>query len=87
MFPRGQGRQDKERAPMKTYTYTVLVSPKEDGRYQAYCPSLPGCRAYGDTRKEAIRNIRSSISHRLDALIFMGKRIPRDSDLASQIAQ
>jgi predicted RNase H-like HicB family nuclease len=72
---------------MKTYTYTVLVSPKEDGRYQAYCPSLPGCRAYGDTRKEAIRNIKTSISHRLDALIFMGKAIPRDPDLASQATQ
>lgn len=72
---------------MKTYTYTVLVSSKEDGRYQAYCPSLPGCRAFGDTRKEAIRNIRSSISHRLDALIYMGKRIPKDPDMVSQAAQ
>ena len=72
---------------MKTYTYTVLLSPKEDGGYKAYCPSLPGCRAFGDTRKEAIRNIRSSISHRLDALIFMGKRVPRDPDLASQALQ
>jgi len=69
---------------MKKYTYTVLVSPQEDGRYHAYCPSLPGCRAYGDTRKQAISNIKTSISHRLDALIFMGKRVPRDPDLAAQ---
>jgi predicted RNase H-like HicB family nuclease len=71
---------------MKTYTYTVLLSPKEDGGYKASCPSLPGCRAFGDTRKEAISNIRASISHRLDALIFMGKRIPRDPDLGSRAA-
>jgi predicted RNase H-like HicB family nuclease len=72
---------------MKTYTYTVLISPKEDGGYRAYCPSLPGCRAFGGTRREAIRNIRSSISHRLDALIYMGKRIPRDPDLAASLPQ
>ena len=72
---------------MKTYTYTVLLSPKEDGGYKAYCPSLPGCRAFGDTRREAIRNIRSSISNRLDALIYMGKTIPRDPDLASPTVQ
>ena len=72
---------------MKTYTYTVLLSPKEDGGYKAYCPSLPGCRAFGDTRKEVLRNIRTSISNRLDALIFMGKQIPRDSDLASRAAR
>jgi len=67
---------------MKTYTYTVLVSPGEDGRYQAYCPSLPGCRANGETRREAVRNIRNSIGHRLDAMICMGKRIPKDPCLA-----
>jgi predicted RNase H-like HicB family nuclease len=72
---------------MKTYTYTVLISPKEDGGYKAYCPSLPGCRAFGDTRREAIRNIRSSISNRLDALIYLGKRIPRDPDLATPTVQ
>jgi predicted RNase H-like HicB family nuclease len=68
---------------MKTYTYTVLLAPKEDGGYRVQCPSLPGVRAYGDTRREAIENIRISISHKLDTLIASGRRIPRDGERAS----
>jgi predicted RNase H-like HicB family nuclease len=72
---------------MKTYTYTVLLAPKADGGYRVQCPALPGVRAYGDTRKEAIQNIRISISHKLDTLLASGKRIPRDGDPASHAAQ
>jgi len=71
---------------MKTYTYTVLLSPKENGGYRVQCPALPGVRAYGDTRKEAIENIRISISHKLDTLIANGRRIPRDGEAARQVA-
>ena len=72
---------------MKTYTYTVLLDSKEDGGYRVKCPALPGVRAYGDTRKEAIQNIRISISHKLDALIASGRRIPEDGDPAHQAAR
>lgn len=71
---------------MRTYTYTVLLGPKENGGYRAKCPALPGCRAYGDTRKEAIQNIKISISHKLDALIAGGRPIPKDGDRAHQTA-
>ncbi|MEW6720372.1 MAG: type II toxin-antitoxin system HicB family antitoxin [Thermodesulfobacteriota bacterium] len=67
---------------MKTYTYTVLLAPKADGGYRVKCPALPGVRAYGETRKEAIQNIRISISHKLDTLIANGRRIPEDGDCA-----
>ncbi len=67
---------------MKRYTYTVLLGPKDEGGYKAHCPALPGCRAYGDTKKEAIHNIKLSISHKLDVLENSGKTIPRDRDLA-----
>ncbi len=72
---------------MKTYTYTVLLAPKEDGGYRVKCPALPGVRAYGDTRKEAIQNIRISISHKLDTLIASGRRIPKDGEPAGQAAR
>jgi predicted RNase H-like HicB family nuclease len=71
---------------MKTYTYTVLLSPNGNGGYRVQCPALPGVRAYGDTRKEAIENIRISISHKLDTLIASGRRIPRDGEAAHQVA-
>lgn len=62
---------------MNTYTYTIVVL-KENGIYRVFCPSLPGCRAYGITRKEAIQNIEISISHRLEVLKKKGKPIPKD---------
>lgn len=65
---------------MNTYTYTVTVL-KENGKYRALCPSLPGCRAYGITRKEALQNIEISISHRLEVLKKKGKPIPKDKVL------
>ena len=64
---------------MKTYRYTVLLG-KENGGYRAFCPALPRCRAYGNTKKEAINNIKISISHRLEVLKNKGKSIPRDGD-------
>lgn len=66
---------------MKTHRYTVLLE-RENGGYRAYCPALPRCRSYGDTKKEAIQNIKISISYRLETLIDKGKPIPRDGDQA-----
>ena len=67
---------------MKKYTYTVLLAPKADGvyRYRAVCPALPGCRAYGNTRKETIQNIRISMIHKLEVLEASGKPLPMDGD-------
>ena len=62
---------------MNTYTYTVMLAKEKNG-YRALCPSLPGCRAFGDTKKEAIQNIKISISHKLEILAKQGKPIPRD---------
>jgi len=71
---------------MATHSYTVLVE-KENGGYRAHCPALPGCRSYGDTKKEAVNNIKLSISYRLETLIAKGKPIPKDGDLAGPVQQ
>jgi predicted RNase H-like HicB family nuclease len=68
---------------VKKYTYNVLLVAKEDGGYRAYCPTLSGCRAYGDTKREAVQNIRISILHRLEKLKAGGKPIPADTGQAS----
>ncbi len=68
---------------MKDYTFSVLVVARESGGYRAFCPALSRCRAYGDTKEEAVENIKFSIIHRLEKLKASGKPIPRDQDLAS----
>ena len=39
----------------------VVLEPSEDGGYTVYAPTLPGCISEGDTREEALANIREAI--------------------------
>ena len=39
----------------------VIVYPGEDGFWVAECPSLPGCVSQGESREQAITNIREAI--------------------------
>ncbi len=39
----------------------VMLEPSEDGGYTVTIPSLPGCISEGDTREEALANIREAI--------------------------
>jgi predicted RNase H-like HicB family nuclease len=39
----------------------VILYPGEDGFWVAECPSLPGCVSQGETREQAIANIREAI--------------------------
>lgn len=39
----------------------VILEPSNEGGYTAIVPSLPGCISEGDTRDEALANIREAI--------------------------
>ena len=39
----------------------IVLEPSEEGGYTAIVPSLPGCISEGDTREEALKNIREAI--------------------------
>ncbi|MCY4373335.1 MAG: type II toxin-antitoxin system HicB family antitoxin [Spirochaetaceae bacterium] len=47
---------------------TVVLEPSEDGGFTAVVPSLPGCISEGDTREEAVANIREAIELYLEAV-------------------
>ena len=40
---------------------TVTIDRDEDGIWIAECPSIPGCVSQGDTKEEALSNIREAI--------------------------
>ena len=40
----------------------IVLEPSEDGGYTVYVPSLPGCISEGDTREEALINIKEAIT-------------------------
>ena len=39
----------------------VVLEPSEEGGFTAYVPSLPGCISEGNSREEALENIREAI--------------------------
>jgi predicted RNase H-like HicB family nuclease len=39
----------------------VLLEPSEEGGYTVLVPALPGCISEGNTREEALENIREAI--------------------------
>ncbi|MDN7026002.1 type II toxin-antitoxin system HicB family antitoxin [Methanoculleus sp. FWC-SCC1] len=46
----------------------VVLEPSEEGGYTVYVPSLPGCISEGDTRDEALENIREAIDLYLETV-------------------
>jgi len=41
--------------------FTTTLERDEDGVWVAECPSIPGCVSQGDTREQALNNIREAI--------------------------
>jgi predicted RNase H-like HicB family nuclease len=56
----------------------VIVYPGEDGYWVAECPSLPGCISQGETRDQAISNIRGAIQAYVAALEEDRLPVPAD---------
>jgi predicted RNase H-like HicB family nuclease len=46
----------------------VVLEPSDEGGYTVYVPSLPGCISEGDTREDALRNIREAIDLYLETV-------------------
>ena len=44
----------------------IVLEKQEEGGYTVYIPSLPGCISQGETKKEAIENIKEAILLYLD---------------------
>ena len=58
----------------------IVLEPQEEGGFTAYVPSLRGCISEGDTKEEAIKNIKEAIELYLEAdtnelVEFTGEKI------------
>ena len=56
----------------------VTICPGEDGFWVAECPSLPGCASQGETKEQAILNIREAMDAYIAALEEDGLPIPEE---------
>jgi len=59
--------------------YTVVLLQEPDGGYVATVPALPGCVSQGDSREEALRNIKEAIDLYLEDVSEAGEPIPTES--------
>ena len=46
---------------VKSMKIKVYLEPSEDGGYTVIVPSLPGCISEGETKEEALENIKEAI--------------------------
>ena len=56
----------------------VIIYPGDDGFWVAECPSLPGCISQGETKEEAIVNIREAIQVYIEAMQEDHQTVPND---------
>ena len=59
---------------------TIVLEPQQEGGFTAYVPSLSGCISEGETKEEAIKNIKEAIELYLEAdtnelVEFTGEKI------------
>jgi predicted RNase H-like HicB family nuclease len=56
----------------------VIIYHGEDNYWIAECPSLPGCISQGQTKEEAVINIRQAIDLYIETLEEDGLPVPND---------
>ncbi len=56
--------------------YRAIIEQDEDGVFVVEIPSLPGCISQGNTRSEALKNIKEAIELYLESLNEHGEPIP-----------
>jgi predicted RNase H-like HicB family nuclease len=56
----------------------IVLYRDETGMWVVECPSLPGCVSQGETREEAVENIKTAIKLYLEVLQEDGMPIPEE---------
>lgn len=59
---------------------TVVLEAQDEGGFTVYAPALPGCISQGETKEEALKNIKEAIELYLepdvnDTIGFSGEHI------------
>jgi len=62
-----------------TKEYELRLEESEEGGYIVTCPALPGCVSEGETREEALANIKDAIQGYLECLRKHGMDEPKHS--------
>jgi predicted RNase H-like HicB family nuclease len=58
----------------------IVLEPSEEGGYTVVVPSLPGCISEGDSKEEAIKNIKEAVELYLEP-VEDDEIFPADSEI------
>jgi predicted RNase H-like HicB family nuclease len=63
---------------MTAETYSIIIFwSEEDEAFFAKVTELPGCMAHGETREEAMQEIKIAIENWLETANALGREIPK----------
>ena len=65
---------------MKTYVFQVEVEQDDDGRWGAEIPILPGCAAWGYTKKEALEALQDTAQAFLEVMMEYNDPLPPEAE-------
>jgi len=58
-------------------SFTVILEKEGRGGYSVYVPALPGCASQGETRRQALKNIKEAVDLYLWSLEEDGMPLPK----------
>ena len=61
---------------MRSYVFRPELVEEEDGQWSAGVPALPGCATWGETKEEALRNLRDAVEAYLRDVERAGAELP-----------
>ena len=67
--------------------FRVILDPNELGGYTVTVPLLPGCISEGDTKEEALANIREAIELYMESLQADGEPIPAEEAIEEALVE
>lgn len=68
-------------------TFRVILEPNEASGYTVSVPLLPGCISEGDTKEEALANIKEAIEVYIESLEADGLAIPTEEAVEEAVVE
>jgi predicted RNase H-like HicB family nuclease len=63
--------------------YTIILEKEEEGGYSAQCLELPGAISQGETKEEALRNIKEAIELVLEVINEEAKALGNNAEISA----
>ncbi len=67
--------------------FRVILEPNESGGYTVMVPLLPGCISEGDTKAEALANIKEAIELYIESLQADDEPIPTEETVEEAVVE